>query len=102
MLFGTVPETPTFLLATGFQRIGIMYQNTACSFNYLPVFHIPGTNRTYTTRLLGMNITSGGPVPFTSSSNSTTQLLSGGYNYCLYYSMPAPSGIATFTIQWIP
>ncbi len=95
ILSGT--ETPNFILATGFTQIALFYASLSCSFNYLP--HRPGFPPD---RLLGMNLTSSTPITFTTASNSTTQLLEGGYNYCLYYQNPPINGILTFTISWSP
>jgi len=97
-------ETPTFLLSTGWNQISLMYSTYACSFQFLQVFHftVNGTTTTTFGRLIGMNITSLNPISFTSSSTSTTQLMVGGYNYCLYYQNPSLNGISTFAISWSP
>lgn len=91
ILSGT--ETPTFLLATGFTQVSLFYAGFGCSFNFNP----PAIGR-----LVGLNLTSSGPITFTNNSNSTTQLLAGGYNYCLFYQNPPANGILSFTIAWSP
>lgn len=93
MLFGIATEAPSFLLATGFDQISIMYYTFPCNFNFLP---------SNSNRLVGANITSGAGITFTGASNSTSQLLSGGYNYCLHYTNPPNTGIGSFSISWTP
>ena len=97
-------ETPTFLLSTGWTQISLIQYIYPCSFSFRQVFHLTvnGTTTTTMGRLVGMNLTSGSPVTFTQSSNSTTSLMFGGYNYCLYYQNPPVNGIATFTVSWTP
>ena len=97
-------ETPTFILSTGWDQISLMYYTYACSFTFQQTFHftVNGTTTTTMGRLVGVNLTSGSPVTFTKSSNSTTSLMSGGYNYCLHYQNPPINGIATFTVSWTP
>jgi hypothetical protein len=93
VIFGVATETPTFLLATGFAQVSLMYYSSSCNFHFFS---------TFAHRLVGTNLTSSGPITFTSQSNSTTQLLAGGYNYCLYYQNPPVNGILSFTIAWSP
>lgn len=102
LLNGT--ETAAFLLSTGWTQISLMFHTYPCSFNFRQVFHltINGTTTTTLGRLIGMNITASIPLTFTSASDSTTVLMAGGYNYCLYYQNPPANGIATFTVSWTP
>jgi hypothetical protein len=87
-------ETPTFtLLSTGWTQIVLMWYSNPCSFSFFS---------TFAHRLIGMNMTSNNPVAFTALSNSTTQLMFGSYNYCLFYQNPTANGIQTFTISWNP
>lgn len=91
---GTTMETPVFL-ATGWVQISLLQMGNACSFKF---------NDPVDGHLIGMNLTSTNPVPFSSDYSNTTLYAGGGmgYNYCLYYSNPPIGGIGSFTISWSP
>jgi len=92
-------ETPVFILSTGYDAIGIFLHGaggqTTCNFSYNVV---PGLNATQT--MNGKNLASTSPITF-SSTPSTGQLLSSGYDYCLHYANPL-TAVAGFTIAWNP
>jgi hypothetical protein len=93
-------ETPTFLLTLGWTRISLEYSSYACESGQMLFAGVFGSR--VPVRLIGLDLNSGTPVTMTTLSNSTTQLLMGGYNYCLYYQNPPINGIATFTVSWSP
>lgn len=88
-------ETPTFLLTTGWTAMSIMFADNPCSFNFL------GSGSA--AFLMGKNLTSGTPITFLPANQySTTQLTTGPYDYCLFYSNPPSGGMLTFTVAWSP
>lgn len=90
-------ETPTFVLATGWQQIVLMTNGYPCSFSFRVV---PFPNEFET---VGTNMTSGTSITFINTTPvNSTSLTVGGYEYCLYFSNPPINGLATFTIAWSP
>lgn len=100
MLFGQATETPTFILATGFQQIVLMANSDPCGFIFKVT--IPSGFNIHGFQTIGVNLTSSGPITFTNNFMNSTDLSTGGYDYCLYYSNVPSTGVASFTIAWSP